>query len=411
MDLIVRRRAIVKDIAYGLRETFNSRNNDFGGYWGIGVLYRHAVDREANEVTLDLLSRAVEPDDRKLTAMAAFYSEYVQHRATRFELPPDWISSAKIRLRFNCNEGAKPFRAACGDPYVLEVTVQAKTGFIFTSTVTGYCWPHNPKRESRRLVSGWGVDPDRAISGANERKSLGLDSDLDDVEFIERLEQAFGQTFAYEDPAGWYTVRDVFDTLKSRLDVSGQHGEKCPSAMAFNRIRETLRKLGVEGDIRPDTNLATLIKGRHDPLFKLLEAQYGWPQSAGNVNGPGCLLLLIATMWMVWITLSRDLVWGAEWLLALGVIFAFGWVGSNLPRYFKGTVGKLAKHYSSMNFNWFVCEGATIDEPSLWQALQVFCMEWIDDYSEDIGEDTFLLDPREMSKNGQDRFVAVHGKF
>lgn len=149
---------MIKDIAYGLRETFNGRNNDVNGYWGLGVLYRHADNHRTDEVTLDLLSCSVMPYDGSLTEMAHYYGLYMQKRADRFELPKDWITSAIIKVKFKSNEWSRSFRSRLGDPYIVEVIISAKTGFVYTSTTGGYCWPHDPKRESRRWM------PDRKLS-------------------------------------------------------------------------------------------------------------------------------------------------------------------------------------------------------------------------------------------------------
>ena len=146
----MRRRNCIKDITYALCQTFNSRNNDFGGYWGVGVLYRHAVNCGVDEVSIDLLSQKVAPANKRLTEIAQYYGDYIHDRAMRFYLPQGWITSARIRLRFNCDEGAKAYRGGCGDPYVFDVTLRAKSGFSCMSSTTGYCWPHDAQRERRR---------------------------------------------------------------------------------------------------------------------------------------------------------------------------------------------------------------------------------------------------------------------
>ncbi len=146
----MRPRGILKDIAYGFCNTFNSRNNDVDGYWGIGVLYLHAIEHNTQVVCIDLLRRTISPKSNRLQILANTYANYISNRANQYGLPNDWITAATVMLRFNCTEGAQPYRSACGDPYVIEMSFQAKTGFQHTNQKTGYCRPHNPKRERRR---------------------------------------------------------------------------------------------------------------------------------------------------------------------------------------------------------------------------------------------------------------------
>ncbi len=48
----------LKNIAHGLLGTFLSRNNDIGGYWGIGVLKQYAIRHDLAEIIFDLHARA-----------------------------------------------------------------------------------------------------------------------------------------------------------------------------------------------------------------------------------------------------------------------------------------------------------------------------------------------------------------
>ncbi len=148
--LTMKSRMIVNNICYALCDKFNSRNNDFNGYWAIGVLYRHAIENGVSEVTLELLSEDIRPATPAFIGMIRSYREYLVSMAQRFGLPSEWLKTSTIHMRFNCSEGAGYFRSSCGDPYVLEIKIEASTGYIARSKTAGYSWPHDPLRETRR---------------------------------------------------------------------------------------------------------------------------------------------------------------------------------------------------------------------------------------------------------------------
>jgi hypothetical protein len=71
-------------------------------------------------------------------------------------------------------------------------------------------------------------------------KSLfGKNPDLDDIDFIEAVEAAFGITFDRE-PAAWSTFGDVFDAICQRVQPVERGPFPCLSASAYRRIRRAL---------------------------------------------------------------------------------------------------------------------------------------------------------------------------
>ena len=76
---------ILKGLANGVVETFMSRNNDVSGYWGIGQLYREALDQQRSEVALDLVGNHVVPS-RVGAAVLGQYRSYVSARLSRYQM-------------------------------------------------------------------------------------------------------------------------------------------------------------------------------------------------------------------------------------------------------------------------------------------------------------------------------------
>jgi hypothetical protein len=99
-------------------------------------------------------------------------------------------------------------------------------------------------------------------------KSLfGKNPDLDDVDFIETIEGAFGISFRNEELETWSTFGDVFDTTCHHMQAIERGPIPCLSATAYRRIRKAILKDQPDVKVRPDTPLKTLLGGRRGPAW------------------------------------------------------------------------------------------------------------------------------------------------
>jgi hypothetical protein len=88
---------------------------------------------------------------------------------------------------------------------------------------------------------------------------FGKNPDLDDVEFIEAVEAAFGIAFRKDEPPAWFTFGDVFDATCRHVRPVERGPVPCLSATAYRRIRKTILKHRPGLKIRPDTPLKSLL--------------------------------------------------------------------------------------------------------------------------------------------------------
>ncbi len=112
---MARRKEIV-GVAHGVISSFNSRNNDVGGYWAIGQLKSFAATNGLDSITFNLLP--IEPafNIALITEVTNNYSAKLSALLISQHIPADWVLNAAITIQFS---GATPspseiFRYALG---------------------------------------------------------------------------------------------------------------------------------------------------------------------------------------------------------------------------------------------------------------------------------------------------------
>src|SRR5689334_7137532 len=97
--------ARLKGIANGLLGTFVSRNNDIGGYWGIGILRSYAGSRNEPEVKIDLLNAEPNPNPHSpITTAKEKYRQWLINALSKAGIDTDKLERAEISLRFTTFE-------------------------------------------------------------------------------------------------------------------------------------------------------------------------------------------------------------------------------------------------------------------------------------------------------------------
>lgn len=145
------RRRELYGIARGLLDSFNSRNNDVGGYWGIGVLNLIAQRSNLESMILDLLAEKVMLDSVQTTIVQKYKQMFLSRLQSR-GIPSTWVQSALISISFN-QPYSNPYQfmqsGLGGAPYLCTFEIKDELGVKRTAIFGGYCWPHNPRKESK----------------------------------------------------------------------------------------------------------------------------------------------------------------------------------------------------------------------------------------------------------------------
>lgn len=141
----------LKNVTHGLLGTFVSRNNDVGGYWGLGILRSLAIWNGLETVILDLMDEASELfSPEPLRSMERRYRRWLYSTLDKISVNPGSLSQARINVRFTTfDEFPKAIRDTRGDPYVCTTIIVLKNGKSAVASKIGVCAIHDAARESR----------------------------------------------------------------------------------------------------------------------------------------------------------------------------------------------------------------------------------------------------------------------
>lgn len=143
---MTRRRAL-NGVAYGLVETCVSRNNDVTGYWGIGQLYREALERHVSSVSIELLCNSSLAVGSVVQAIQLRYTRRLEQMALNAGVSR---SHAQITVEFGAFGSSPADREhSDGDPFLCTVSLVGSSGRAYKATRAGRCSPHDPRREIR----------------------------------------------------------------------------------------------------------------------------------------------------------------------------------------------------------------------------------------------------------------------
>jgi len=158
----MRRRNEIGSIASGLLQSFVSRNNDVEGYWGIGVLYLYAQQAGQLKVTIDVLRDSVDPPVTQLLriyrrpnfeALIAGYRTMLRALLNKRGVPETWAAEMVFSIEFE-SKHAVPTHPKIGEnsePFVCMLSIKDDLGRNHVSRADGWCWPHDPLRETCRF--------------------------------------------------------------------------------------------------------------------------------------------------------------------------------------------------------------------------------------------------------------------
>ncbi|ATQ74558.1 hypothetical protein CR152_08525 [Massilia violaceinigra] len=138
-------------VAAGVSQSFISRNNDVGGYWALGELYKDASAPD-DAVQLQLLDGVAIPSTRSVCQVAKNYAVFLQRALADKGIASDELADANVCIQFNAEapEGAISMEYQ-GDPFVCTVTLRTAQGKVAVAKAYGRC-----------LRNRWGMFAGRA---------------------------------------------------------------------------------------------------------------------------------------------------------------------------------------------------------------------------------------------------------
>ncbi|CAL2057871.1 hypothetical protein [Tenacibaculum sp. 190524A05c] len=143
-----RKRNKIKNIANGILNSFISRNNDIGGYWGIGKLYYLMLKNESNTIEINLIEQIINPEGGEFNIMVSNYSNLFFEKMKEKNIDKKVIKELKIILKSSIN---------LNEPYLLN-KIDCSIYFMdisdneFSLDKSVMCRKHNPKLELKRFI-------------------------------------------------------------------------------------------------------------------------------------------------------------------------------------------------------------------------------------------------------------------
>jgi hypothetical protein len=212
--------------------------------------------------------------------------------------------------------------------------------------------------------------------------------DLDDVEFIQAVEEQFGVGFEDTELHPCLTIGDFHAVLMGKLgDIEGAGGQ-CASQMAFYRLRKAAGPGNAK--TRPETRLDELGLGNPKITMRALQ-RIGLKAPNASFGLLGSFMIPVALLAGVGFTISafRGFATAAGWsAFALGLSVV---VGIFAPRrYPEGieTLGDLAKTVALRNPMMLSAQGAGIRPGDIWLSVRDLAAEQCGIPAETIFPDT-----------------------
>ncbi len=149
------RRDALRGLASSMLNFFMSRDHDFFGYWAIGQYHRAVETFPEKKILVDFQEGIVTPESEIGSKMASRYAGWYWRMLNRRGIPSAWIRSATVTCAFEVEKPGDPRRhwfGGVGGFYDCVAEVVDRRGRIYTLARDGWSWPHDPKREYRRVI-------------------------------------------------------------------------------------------------------------------------------------------------------------------------------------------------------------------------------------------------------------------
>lgn len=130
-------RSRLKHGASGLLARFSSRNNDYQGFWTLGVLYS-SVRTAPWRVELNLISGDAYPTNKITSSVAAEQSIFLRTALSKQNVAWHSVKQATLTVQFNARVQVG-YTGTRGEPFVCIVELESAAGQSATVSFVGRC--------------------------------------------------------------------------------------------------------------------------------------------------------------------------------------------------------------------------------------------------------------------------------
>ena len=142
----------LRGVAINILGSFVSRNNDLDGCWAIGKLYDVAKECRTGIVTLNLLSKEIEPCGTQwdFSQMLDKYASMLVIHLGKVGVPADSLTKAAIQLWFDSAViDVRPPTYLPGLPFRCTFELGDNAAHLLSVSHLGVARPHDPLKEAR----------------------------------------------------------------------------------------------------------------------------------------------------------------------------------------------------------------------------------------------------------------------
>jgi hypothetical protein len=220
------------------------------------------------------------------------------------------------------------------------------------------------------------------------QSSLGLAGDLDDVELIEDVEEAFDVRFSDDDLRQCHTVGDLFDLVSNSLPEDDPSRKGCSTAICFYRLRQVLQpRFGIA--LKPATPITQLSEVPVRKLYRAIRDECGFRPPVPVISMWGCVgLLLVPGLPLA--AIAFGLPWWLAPIAALPGIATYAVSPIRLPAEVR-TFADLVRIVAARNVRALSDQGARLRKPEAWTALKKVISDHTVLPHGEIKEDTLIL--------------------
>ena len=159
------RRRRLQGVVAAIIGKFVSRNNDIGGYWALGILYKAASLNLTNTVHLDLLDQQILISLEKPYTVIIPFRKFLEQQLLKQGLELKHIKIAEIDIVFNSTEARNLIDpifnpsldcrsqeiplCVPGDAYLCRARIVDDFGKEYNTQVYGWCRKHDPYYENK----------------------------------------------------------------------------------------------------------------------------------------------------------------------------------------------------------------------------------------------------------------------
>lgn len=145
------RRKELKGITHSLNGSFVSRNNDYNGFWSIGLLKRFAINQRSESIKFTFPMDTITANSVLINDIGHRYTVMLADLLLKQQLPDSWVKDAGIVIDFYTKDEAAQSgeHLTSGDPFKCLCQITDDRGRDYSSIIYGRCLPHSARRELR----------------------------------------------------------------------------------------------------------------------------------------------------------------------------------------------------------------------------------------------------------------------